>query len=602
MRINGLFYLLTVLTTICLTSWTLAVGQEAKNETNWRAERSRLDREWGERLQDIANWARENGAEHQVPETFKLFQPRDLQRQYIFLPTEATMPQPPASIASDSIEAQWLTKINVAKVWQADQIFELAKRAANEKAPGPAFQFLNEVLHYNRDHAEVRKILGHRKTDDGWRVAPDRLRVRSAPRPHPICQWPAQGYLQVTTQHFEIDSTAGEAQTKHLAEQLERWHDVWRQVFFEYWCSPSNLQRWIDGKSSYRHSNKKFHVIFFSSQAEYVAQLAPKIKGIEASTGFYNDDQQVSFFYNDDADPNVEETWRHELTHQLFRESVNTDARNLEEQFIWLDEGIATYFESLADFGSHVTLGGFEARRVQFARIRRLYEGQYVPLAELSKVGRSGLQQRPDMARLYSQFAGVTDMLMNDHNGSHTSGLIDFLKLLYRGRTLKPGSFEKLVGAKFSELDERYPEYLVVDAAVVADHLSLPMTRTELSFSRAKLTDEAYQAIGECQRLNWLDLSQNQVSANQLAALKNCQQLNQLFLTQSPLEPSALKQLGQFPKLVDLDLSGSSVDDKLLMELQSVSSLRTLSLKATRVTDAGIARLKRVLPQLTVTR
>ncbi len=571
------------------------VAQTVVPVTNWRIERATLDREFADRLQEIGLWCRENNLPQQIPETLNLLCPHDLQRQYIFLPSENSLPVPPVGTLGE-----WLAKINAIKVWQGERIFELAKRAATAEAGGTAFQLLNEVLYWNNDQAEVRKILGHQKTDEGWRVAPDRITCHTSTRAHDLCKWPAESFLVVTSTHFEIESNASEAQTRYLAEKLERWHDVWRQVFFDYWCSPKNLQRWIAGTSSYRHSRKRFRVVFFQNRDHYLAELAPTVRGVEASTGFYNSDQTVSFFY-DDADQSVEDTWRHELTHQLFRESIGTGDRLFEEEYIWLDEGIATYFESLADLGDYITIGGFESRRMQFARTRLLLEGFYVKLDELSALGRVDLQSRPDMVRLYSQIAGQMDMLMNDQDGALEPKLIEFLQQVYKGRKIRPGTFEALMGLTYPELDRRYREYLRVDPDRVANHLSLPLTRTELSLAGSQLNDRGYTAIGQCHNLNWLDLSQNRLSSTQLVKLKDCQKITQLFLTECQLEPGALQILGQFALLNEIDLRGSSVTDRQLLELQSLKSLNSLRLDSTRVTPDGIARLKQLLPRLDVT-
>jgi len=151
------------------------------------------------------------------------------------------------------------------------------------------------------------------------------------------------------------------------------------------------------------------------------------------------------------------------MTHQLFKESGGAKGANLEKQFIWLDEGIATYFESLKDFGGYVTLGGFDASRLQYARIRRLYENFHVPIRGLSAIGRSDLQKRTDVDRLYSEAAGLTHMLMNDQNGAYEERLGDFMKLVYKGR-LKSGTFEKIIGKSFEELDLQYLQYLVASS------------------------------------------------------------------------------------------------------------------------------------------
>ena len=63
---------------------------------------------------------------------------------------------------------------------------------ADKNAGSYAYQLLNEVLFYDRDHLITRKILGHKRQKDGWNVAPDSLRFKSATRPHDFVQWPAR--------------------------------------------------------------------------------------------------------------------------------------------------------------------------------------------------------------------------------------------------------------------------------------------------------------------------------------------------------------------------------------------------------------------------
>jgi hypothetical protein len=363
----GAIYWLAAL--FAFTFVSIAGGQEAAPDdaVNWRVKRAALDREFAQRRDKIADWCQENGLEAQIAEIYRLPLPRDLGRQYLFLPSEQSMPNP-----TDDVLGQWQTQVNDLNTWQAERVFELAKRAANANAAGAAFQLLNEVLYFNKDHAEVRKILGHRKTDDGWRVAPERINVRPATKENDLLNWPAKSYLLVRTPHFQIESNASEERTRYLAEKLERWHSVWRQVFFEYWSNPKTLQRWIDGKSSYRHSKKRFRVVFFADRTSYLQQLGQFVPGVEVSTGYYSPDYRLSFFY-DDRSETVEETWRHELTHQLFRETIKTESA-FEDQYIWLNEGIAIYTESLAAFGDYVSLGGFDSRRIKYSRIRMRME------------------------------------------------------------------------------------------------------------------------------------------------------------------------------------------------------------------------------------
>ena len=568
---------------------TQAVQGQTYDTTDWRALRTSLEQQFGVELQEIANWCRSSGIPKQVVQTSKIYIDRDLGRQYISLPDERSTPTLPDN--TPELLKEWFRKINQAKVNHADRILNLAKQAANQDRGTVAFQYLNDVLYYNRDHVEVRKMLGHRKTEKGWKVASDSVRVRATKTDHDIVRWSGGQYIQVLTPHFEIESNASEEQTRYLAQKLERWHDVWRQVFFEYWSSPAAVRNWIAGKSSLRMPTKRFRVVFCKDRDEYLKQLKPFVAGVEISTGYYSPEEHASFFY--DGNEKVQDTWRHELTHQLFKEAGGARGDNLEKQFIWLDEGVATYFESLDDFGGYVTLGGFDASRLQYGRIRRLYENYHVPMRELSAIGRSELQKRPDVTRLYSEAAGLTHMLMNDQNGVYEERLGDFLKLVYKGR-LKSGTFEKIIGKSFEDLDLRYQQYLVVDSDMVEQRIHKPEKRTELSVPKAGLRIAAFEAIGECKNLTWLDLSKNAISRNHFSKLKRCRKIEQFILTGCRFQLDSLRALEVFPALDDLDLSGSSVHDAQLTHFRNLHSLKTLQLTQTGVTDIGLLKLATV--------
>ena len=420
---------------------------------NWRGARATLDRDLADDLQELANWCRSAGLQSQVGPTFALYRKRDLGRMYVFPAQEASEPE-----IGDGRLGQWQTKINEIRHRHADQIYDLAKRAAKAGQGGEAFRLLHEVLYFDPDRAEVRRMLGHRKRDDGWRVASEKISVRKSRKTHPQFGWPSGQHLIVRTPFFEIESNADEKRTVALAEKLERWHTIWRQVFFDYWSNPSVTRKMFDGQTKVVfRSSRRFKVVFFKDLQQFARQMERFVPGAAGSSGYYSSNQRVAYF--PDGDLRTEDTWRHEMTHQLFRESVRTKGEPFEDQFIWLDEGIATWFESLTDFGDYVTMGGFDSRRIQYARIRKFSEQFYIPLAELTSLGRTGLQTHPDLVRIYSQSAGVADMLMNDDAGSMAKSVTEFLRLIYAGK-LKPGSFEKLVGKSFAQLDERYPEFL----------------------------------------------------------------------------------------------------------------------------------------------
>lgn len=561
-------------------------NQESTSEINWRLRRLETEALFLKDLDQVVQWCQQNGLDRQVVETKKLAINRDPGRQYITLPSEDSMPTALPNV-SDEFNL-WLDKINRVKVDHGERLFELAKDAADRDAGAMAFQFLHDVLFYDRDHRQARKVLGHKKVDGGWRVASDRMRSVPSRRDHDIVNWKAKSFILVSTPHFKIESNASEERTRYLAEQLEQSYQVWRQVFFEYWSSPGTVKRWLAGNGTLRSSSRKFRIIFFVDRNEYLKQLSPLVRGIEVSRGYYSKDQKCSFFYDGE-----ESTWRHELTHQLFREAGGARGESLESSFVWLDEGIATYFESLVDHGHYVTLGGFDASRLQFSRIRRILEGAYIPIKELSSLGRTELQRRSDLVQIYTQASGLTHMLMNDVEGIHQQNLVQFFRLMYKGR-IKKGAFEKVLGKTFDEWDQRYPKYLQVESDSVAKYLSDFKARTELSLPGAKLKQDAFDAIAKCNNLKWLDLSSNSISKSNLESLTQCRQLQQLFLTSCTFGSEALSRIGDFPILDDLNLSGSSISDADLVYLGGLKSLRTLHLSSTRITDEGIKNLAKL--------
>lgn len=563
---------------------------------DWRGRRKQLDRAFADELQDIALWCRSAGVPQQVPETYGIFNNRDLQRQYIFLPTTKKMPTPP-----EGKLGQWLTKVNAAKVELAGRIFQLASDAADNGDNGVAFQLLHEVIYYDRDHAETREILGHRDKGDSWQINRDAMKVKKGGKAHPVLDWPGGSYLTVYTPHFTIDSQASEQETVQLAESLEQWHDVWRQVFFEFWTS-ATVKRWIADKGSYREPKTRYKVAFFKDHAQYVSELSRAVKGVENSLGYYNQDVQMSFFSAGNEPSNVD-TWRHELTHQLFRETGRSRKNPFAEHFLWLDEGIAMYFESVTDQGGYMTLGGFDTRRLQYARIRKMREGFFIPTKQLASLSQSQFQSSKDIASIYSQAAGFAHMLMSDQRGMMQPDINAFMKAIHK-RNVDPDSLTKLLGRSYDQLDEAYAEFLVADSATVEKYLLQPKSRTEMALPNADLSVKAFEMIGQCENLRWLDLTGNRISPAAVSGLAGCKNLKQIFLTACPIERAAYASLRLLPSLEEIDLTASSVVDDDIATLAMSTQLKVLRLANTRVTDKSLRSLSkmRTLQTLDVSR
>ena len=179
-------------------------------------QRESLAKELNQQLDEFKKWCAENKADASPAESIPI--KRDPQRQYIFLPAESGFKTDPSPAEA---------KLHEIRKAHATKIFTLAKQQSDAKNASFAFQLLNEVLYFDPDHAEVRKILNHQKSkndETDWNVTSDRLRLRKATRTHSKFNWPKKSYVLASTAHFEIASRASEAETKHLAKKLELWH------------------------------------------------------------------------------------------------------------------------------------------------------------------------------------------------------------------------------------------------------------------------------------------------------------------------------------------------------------------------------------------
>lgn len=575
-----------VITWILVTQSCLLLDAQTANR-NWRLERQYLERPYSDDVEKLASELKARGNNEGAAEVLKLIENRDPQRQYIFLPTEELTPEPTDELAR---------KLRELKNRQAERIFELAKKASTEGVGSSAFQLLNEVLYFNPQHEEVRRILGHRRTEDGWRVTKERLKVKQGTKRQPIMGWQPKTYIRVTTSHFVIDSIADEESTIELAKKLERWHEVWRQIFFEFWGNGKLVERWIQDKSKPKNVARTYQVIFFPDKQSYAEQLEPQIKGISVSSGYYSDQLEASFFYAGE-----ETTWRHELTHQLLQEVKKGNASPFEEGYLWLGEGIAMYLESLNDFGDYVTLGGFDAQRLQYSRIRLFRERFYVPLSRLSATTQQAFQTDPNQGRLYSQSAGMCHYLMNGENGIYQPKLIEFLKLIYQGR-LRDDAFAEITGLNDDGFESGYFEFLRTKNKTIESHLLVPLSRTEMSLGNGTLSRESMQQIGLCTNLTLLDLSENQIEAVDLELLADCDKLVQLFLSNCQISSRALGKLSALEKLEEVDLTASNCKDDDFLALGECLHLKSVTVRATSISDAAITKLKAKLPGLEVRR
>lgn len=399
----------------------------------------------------------------------------------------------PSDVRAPELEGTIGERFAALRNRQADALFALAERAADEGLASLALRLATEAVRENPDHTEARRALGYERVAGYWltgyearmrdrgRVWHDRFgwirqrdvqRYEAGLRPRGR-QWVSaeqdaatrrsleQGWI-VTTEHFVITTNHSLEAGVALAESLESLHAVWSQLFADFWMMPSALANAFSGHRS-RKRTRPHQVWYFRTREEYNAALRREQPRIDITLGIYFDTHRRGYFFaGEEQHPS---TIVHEAVHQLFQESRRRTPRRVGRiDNFWIIEGIATYFESLAVHsdpaaGTYFTLGGAEAGRMPTARARVLQEGYYVPLAELVRLGKDDLQGRPDLKRLYSQLAGLTAFLMHAENGRFRQPLVAYLSAVYSNRA-EADTLSQVTGKSYDQLDAAYQRFV----------------------------------------------------------------------------------------------------------------------------------------------
>ncbi|MDG2012406.1 MAG: DUF1570 domain-containing protein [Pirellulaceae bacterium] len=515
---------------------------------------------------------------------------RDPNRQYIFRPP-SRLSKLDESTASE-LQKSFQRRLKIIKQEHAERLFELAKLAADNERGPESYQWLHETLVYDPDHRAARKALGFRENPTlGWVRSAKPITARLSRTRQKIMGWEKGTFWEINSPHFKVYSAAGEDAGVALAEELENTYWVWRQVFFDYWSNARQIQRWLAGDGADKSSSKQYQVILFRDKQQYVTDLAA-VDNIAISSGYYAEGKRASFFYWD-AEPPIE-TWRHEIIHQLLQENAGVNKSVGDRGHAWWVEGIAMYFESMLERNHYVTLGGFDATRLQYARLRNQREGYFIPMIELDAMGRDDLQSNADIKRLYTQASGVSQYLMNGEAGKHRDGFLRLIKEFYKDRRFKSTLAERTLA--LDQLDRAYQEYLGFDREEFARYLARENPDV-LALGRGGLQDKDITRLKGFRNLQWLELSNNPISDKALENLRGMSVLSRLFLDATRVTDKGLNDIVALTGLQELDLANTQITDAGIEKLTSMTELQILWLADTAVSDASIPQLAK-LPKL----
>ena len=571
---------------------SVSFGQVPETKTETSSALDSLDRHFARELDILATKCDSLNLPEQARIT-RQWQVRRLpgQRQ-LFIPG-ATDPAKPAANSSELIQ-KWYAKFQELRSANAESLVQIAKQSAASD-PATAYRLLNESLRDNPDHAAARQALGYvrNKSANGWEPYSPAPTASAGRTPHPKTGWQQGKYWRIESKHWRIATNHSAAAGVDLAKRLEDLHLLWKQTFFDYWCTSTELQAALERGGAPAEPATPMNVYLFKNRDEYLKFLMPSYPQIGLTHGIYAAEQHTSVFYS--GDESLHSTWHHEAAHQLFQQWRGTPQGVGEKQNFWLVEGAAMYAESLQNHGNYWTVGGWQADRLQIPRYRALNGEKGLPLQQLVVLGREQVQNHPDIRQLYSQSAATAHFLFDHPNPRFRRAGNELLRSIYQ-QADKLTSLAELTGTSLAELDAAYLKSFQVTDEDLLNTPGLAKLKN-LALGRTQVTEKGLAALTGCTELRWLDLTALPVTDPMLATFKNCTKLEQLFLDGTKITAESMPLIIQFSGLEELDLSNTAITDDSLSQLGKLRKLRTLHLTGSKVTPAGVQRLKSILPK-----
>jgi hypothetical protein len=139
----------------------------------------------------------------------------------------------------------------------------------------------------------------------------------------------------------------------------------------------------------------------------------------------------------------------------------------------------------------------------------------------------------------------------------------------------------------------------VIDASL--EHLK-GLSQVEILFLKdTAVTDEGLVSVKGLTNLEVLELSRTKVTDKGLEHLQGFVKLQRLDLGDTQVTDKGLIHLKGLTSLEALNLENAvGVSDLGLVHLKDLAKLRTLNLQGTRVTAAGIQKLQKALPKVSI--
>ncbi len=503
--------------------------------------------------------------------------------QQVFYPFQNVDYYRPAGNATQ-LQKFWYQRFTEIRSTEAERLYQQAVTLTTDLPK--AYCMLHQALHEDHRHRKARQVLGY-SDSTVFQLRPSPARAR---KPMPLTGWVAGEYYTIKTAHFEISTNASAAEGVRLARQLERLYSVWQQAFVEFWCDMSGLKKRLAGDNVGLYNKRIHRVTLFAKEAEYQQFFKQRNIPNTNSTGFYHEASERAFLHLGKTSVNP---WVHEVTHQLFSE-LGPGLRSIAaEQNIWAIEGVATYMESLQDFDRFATLGGFESKRLQYARYNALVNQMHEPLQQLTTLSNDELAAHPRIVQLYAQCSGLTHFLINGKDGRYRQFFFDLLRKVYT-KTDTAGTFAQLSRTPYEQLDREYHEFLVIDDEDL--NQLRPNTKLEaFCAAHGNVTDSGLAKLKGQRDLTWLDATGCAITDGSVVLFQSLPALKEITLDGTRISDKSVQVFAELANLETLDLAHTKVTDRTVQMLAGKSTLTVLYLTGTSVTDQAAADLETIV-------
>jgi hypothetical protein len=463
----------------------------------------RLDEEWTATAADLDRRATALGLEPLAKLIREWRLPEEVDRQFVL------------SVPPRLERPEWIDTADEQSIWddfcaarraRAEGTFALALKAARAhgsrepaKTGGPpaadplaqrsceAVRLLYRVLRDDPEHARAREAGGWVRREGEWIRPEVARRLEKGEARSDAYGWLPKGRLaryekgeryaggrwitaeadskrprtldrawRLSSDHWQIASTAGLEAAARLAKTLEETHAVWHQAFGGFVLEPAELERRLEGRGRVA-ARDPFAATLLADRGQYVAELEKLEPTIARTLGLYWMPTHMAWFFAGEGQEPT--TVRHEAAHQLFAETRDTSPLAGERCGFWAIEAAACYLESLEPAPFGWTLGGIAAGRGPAARERLVEDGFHVPLAELAAKGRRDLQADDRLPQIYSELAGLADFFMNGRQGRYREAFVEYLVRIYTG-TVDADTLSRLCHRGYADLDEEYRRHM----------------------------------------------------------------------------------------------------------------------------------------------